>query len=170
MNIIETERLSLRKFVDDIDDARFIFELLNTDDWKKNIGDRNIHTIEDAFNYINTKMLKAYENEGYGFYLLENNNTKEKLGTAGVLKRDHMDYADFGYALLPDHYGKGYAYEISIAILEYAHEILKLEKIQAIVNHDNLPSIKVLQKCGLTFINSKKIDENNEVDVYELTF
>jgi RimJ/RimL family protein N-acetyltransferase len=44
--IHETERLLLRPF--NTDDAPFILELVNSPGWLQFIGDRNIHSIEDA--------------------------------------------------------------------------------------------------------------------------
>jgi RimJ/RimL family protein N-acetyltransferase len=46
MNILETDRLALRQLT--LDDAEFIFELLNEPAWIQFIGDRNIRTMEDA--------------------------------------------------------------------------------------------------------------------------
>ena len=55
MNIIETNRLILRKFI--IDDAGFVLELLNSPSWLKYIGDRNVKNLEDAKNYISDKLI-----------------------------------------------------------------------------------------------------------------
>lgn len=165
--IIETERLTLRKFVDNEEDGRFIMELVNTEDWIKNIGDRNVHSMEDASNYIKGRLFKAYEKEGYGFFMMENKTTHEKLGTAGILIREHMECPDFGYGLLPQYYRKGFAFEISTALLDYARSVLKLEKIQAIVNNDNIPSIELLKKCGLSFVKTLTLDDGLDVDLYE---
>ena len=57
----ETNRLILRATT--VNDASFIVELLNTPKWLKYIGDRNVHTIEDAVQYIKDKFnphLKQY--------------------------------------------------------------------------------------------------------------
>jgi hypothetical protein len=45
MNILETKRLILREFTNA--DAEFILEQLNEPSFIQNIGDRNVHTIED---------------------------------------------------------------------------------------------------------------------------
>ena len=46
----ETERLLIRPI--EISDAEFMLQLLNTDGWLKFIGDRNVHSIEEAAAYI----------------------------------------------------------------------------------------------------------------------
>lgn len=48
--ILETERLILRQFT--IDDTKFILELVNSQGWIANIGDRNIKTDEQAKAYL----------------------------------------------------------------------------------------------------------------------
>ena len=50
MSVLETDRLVLRKL--SVDDAEFIFELVNEPSWLRFIGDKGVRTIEDASNYI----------------------------------------------------------------------------------------------------------------------
>jgi hypothetical protein len=50
VKILETERLILRQLT--TNDAEFILELLNDPSFIRNIGDRNVRTIEDACSYI----------------------------------------------------------------------------------------------------------------------
>ena len=50
MNILETERLVLRRM--NVEDAEFIFELVNEPAFIRNIGDKGVRTLEDARNYI----------------------------------------------------------------------------------------------------------------------
>ena len=50
MHIIETQRLVLCKLT--LDDAPFIYKLVNDPDWLRYIGDRNVHNINDAKNYL----------------------------------------------------------------------------------------------------------------------
>ncbi len=57
----ETKRLFIRPTL--IEDAAFIFELMNTPAWHKFIGDRNIKTVEDAKHYIVSKMNKEFKNK-----------------------------------------------------------------------------------------------------------
>ena len=52
MNVIETERLTLRLLTSD--DATFTLQLLNDPAWLRFIGDRDVCTVEDAKRYILT--------------------------------------------------------------------------------------------------------------------
>ena len=151
--IIETERLRLREF--NSTDGELIFELLNSQGWLKYIGSRSIATIEDAVNYIETKLQKGYRESGFGFYLVELKATGVKTGMCGLVKREGLDDVDIGFALLPQYENKGYAYESSMAVIQYAKNKLKINKLAAITMPSNLTSVKLLEKLGMKF--DKKI-------------
>lgn len=151
--IIETERLRLREF--DSTDGELIFELLNSQGWLKYIGSRSIATINDAVNYIETKLQKGYRESGFGFYLVELKATGVKTGMCGLVKREGLDDVDIGFALLPQFENKGYAYESSMAVIQYAKNKLKINKLAAITMPSNLTSVKLLEKLGMKF--DKKI-------------
>lgn len=149
MNIIETERLFLRKFT--IEDAVFLVELLNTPKWIQFIGDRGITEISEAEEYINTKFVANYEKLGFGFYLVMLKNTNIPVGMCGLVKRNGLEDVDIGFAFLPNHEKKGYAFEAAFATLHYAKTVLKLQRIVAITTQENINSIQLLQKLGLQF-------------------
>lgn len=150
--ILETERLLLRKCT--IDDAEFILQLINTPDWLKYIGDRNIKTKEQAIEYLKNGPLKSYEENGFGSWMVEMKNGKIPIGTCGIHKRENLDGPDIGYAFLPAFTGKGFAFEIANATMEFATNTLKLPVILGIVNPWNKKSIKLLEKIGLKFKSS----------------
>ena len=151
--IIETERLRLREF--NSTDGELIFELLNSQGWLKYIGSRSIATIDDAVNYIETKLQKGYRESGFGFYLVELKATGVKTGMCGLVKREGLDDVDIGFALLPQYENKGYAYESSMAVIQYAKNKLKINKLAAITMPSNFTSVKLLEKLGMKF--DKKI-------------
>ena len=149
MNVISTDRLLINRIT--LDDAGFILKLMNDKDWIQNIGDRGIRTIEETEEYIRTRFLKAYDEVGFGFYSLILKSDQQIIGIAGLVDREGIDHIDIGYGMLPEFRGKGYAFEATKAIYDYAYEELKLKKIVAIVNPDNTSSIKLLSKLGLEF-------------------
>ena len=147
--VIETERLILRKFT--VADAPFILELLNTPMWLRFIGDRNVHSVKEAEQYLINGNIKNYSTHGFGFYLVEVKETGESIGMCGLVKRDSLDDIDIGFAFLPQFIGKGYGFEAASATLKYAQTVLQIDRIIAIVNPDNVDSIKLIKKIGLHF-------------------
>jgi RimJ/RimL family protein N-acetyltransferase len=144
--VLETDRLRLREFT--LDDIPFIVELVNSEGWLKYIGDRNIKTHEQAKNYLENGPLKSYQVNGYGLCLVETKEDQKAIGMCGILKRDTLDSPDIGFAFLPNFSGKGYAFEMALATLNYAKENLRITSVAAITMIDNVRSIKLLTKLG----------------------
>lgn len=170
MKILETKRLILRYFT--LDDAPFMLELLNTPTWLQYIGDRNVHTLEDAENYLRNGSLKSYEEHGFGFYaVIEKAETSDRknqpIGLCGITKRDTLPDVDIGFAFMPNLLSKGFGYEAASATLDYALNTLKISRIIAIVSPDNEKSIGLIKKIGLVFEKMiKSGDENKELMLF----
>lgn len=148
MNILETERLTLRQFT--AEDAPFILELVNEPSFIQNIGDRNVRSLADAVKYIETGPVISYARNGFGLYLVQLKESGESIGMCGLIKRAALEDVDVGYAFLPKFWSKGYAVESALAVKEQARS-LGLRRLVAIVDPANIGSIRVLEKLGLTF-------------------
>lgn len=158
MIVITTERLVLREF--EATDSEFIIKLLNTDGWLRYIGDRYVRDLKQGVEFIEGRLMPSYTEHGFGFYVVESKSTKECLGMCGLVKRDGLENVDIGYAFLPEHFGKGYAYESSLAVVEFAKDKLKLGSLDSITMSINAPSIKLLERLEFSF--EKNILLNNE--------
>jgi [ribosomal protein S5]-alanine N-acetyltransferase len=158
--ILQTERLKLRKF--NSEDAVFMMNLTNTEDWLNNIGDRNTGSVELARQYLEKGNIKSYREKGYGGYLVELNETGEPIGMCGLFKRDVLDHPDIGFAFFPEHYGKGYGSEAASAVLKYAIEDLHIPTILGITLASNKGSIRLLEKIGLKYSGMIRLAHDND--------
>ncbi|MDG2517600.1 GNAT family N-acetyltransferase [Lysobacter soli] len=149
MQVLETQRLVLREI--EAADAPFILELHTDPSFLANIGDRGVHDLPSAVNYIETNPRASYARNGYGLWLVVSKETGESLGMAGIVRRDTLPDADIGYAFLPRHWSKGYAVEACTAVRDHAMRTLALPRLLAIVSPGNAASVKVLERIGLTF-------------------
>lgn len=156
--MIETERLTLRKF--SVDDAAFILELLNDDSFIRNIGDKGVRTEADAAGYLQNGPISSYQRFGFGLYAVELKESGELIGMCGLLKRDALPEPDIGFAFLPKFRSKGYAREAAAAVIDQGKNALGLKRILAITTMDNTTSIRVLEKSGLRFERMIKMSEN----------
>ena len=147
MKILETERLRLRTL--DQNDAVFYLALVNTPGFIEFIGDRGIRSVEAAAQAIADGPMAMQAKLGHSIYLVEDKETGEPLGMSGLIKRDTLDNADIGYAFLPEHFGKGYAFEAAQAVLEHARRDVGLTRLLAITSPGNVASIGLLEKLGL---------------------
>lgn len=149
MKVLETERLVLRRL--SLDDAEFILELVNEPSWLRYIGDRGVRTIEDARQYLLTGPLASYQQFGFGLYLIEEKESGVPVGICGLLKRETLDDVDVGFALLPQFWRRGYAFESAAAVLQHGKDDFGLRRIVAITSPDNHGSIHLLEKLGFRF-------------------
>ncbi|HCS21053.1 MAG TPA: hypothetical protein DIW47_10930 [Bacteroidetes bacterium] len=158
--LLSTSRLNIRLAA--ADDAAFIFELMNSPDWIKNIGDRNIHTLEDARKCIETKFHDYKPGIG-GNFIIEIRETGTAIGTCGIYVREYMEIPDIGFSLLPAYYNKGYAYEAAETLLTFARSNWGVDKISGMVIPSNVPSIRLLEKLGMKFQSPIEIPNDPEV-------
>ncbi len=149
MKILETDRLLLRELTPD--DAAFILVLLNEPGWLQFIGDKNVHSLDDARNYIFNGPMAMYRAHGLGLYLVEQKTDGVPIGMCGLIKRDWLDDIDIGFAFLSQFGNQGFAAESAAATLEHARKVMGLKRIVAITTHNNLRSIRLLEKIGLVF-------------------
>lgn len=161
MIVAETNRLIISKFT--LKDASFFLILVNTPNWLKYIGDKNIKSVQEARNNIKEGHFKSYQTNGFGFYKVMLKEEQNKpIGTCGLIKRDTLDFVDIGFAFLPEYEKKGYGYEASVEIMKLAKAQFGIEKLVAITNPDNINSIKLLKKLGLIFENRVKPFEDDK--------
>lgn len=165
MNVVETPRLILRRL--HAGDAAFILELVNEPSWLRFIGDRNVHSIEDAEGYIAKGPVDSYAKNGFGLYLVEVKEDAAPAGMCGLIRRDTLPHVDIGFAFSPRFWGRGYAYEAAAGVMDHARNGLGLDTVLAIVNPDNERSKSLLGKLGMRFERKMRMpNEESDVDVF----
>ena len=78
----------------------------------------------------------------------ESLDSGEPAGMCGLLRREGLEDADIGYALLPEHWGAGYAREACALTLALGRERFGLDRVVAIVSPGNARSVRVLEHLG----------------------
>jgi ribosomal-protein-alanine N-acetyltransferase len=146
---IETARLALRRFV--FEDAPWVVTLLNQPSFIENIGDRGVRNVDDAQRYLRDGPMGMYEKHGFGLWHVSRRSDGVFVGMCGLLKRDILPDVDVGYALLPDHWGQGYAFEAASATIEHGARRFGLKRIVGVVSDHNAASIGLLEKLGMRF-------------------
>jgi ribosomal-protein-alanine N-acetyltransferase len=145
--VLTTARLCLREFT--LDDAPFVLRIVNEPSWLEGIGDRGVRTLDDARAYLTNGPLAMYARHGFGLWAVELRGGNAPLGMCGLVRRDALPDVDLGYALLPEHCGRGYAREAAAGCLAHARERLGLGRVIAITAPDNAASQRVLVAVGM---------------------
>lgn len=163
---ITTERLGLRRFT--LDDAGLMLAIWNDPAFVRFVGDRGVRSIEDAKNALTDSVLRLYAEYGYGPFRVALKAGDIPIGICGLFRREGLEDPDVGFALLPDYCGKGCAFEAARAVIEHARDELGLERLTAIVSADNVASIRLIQKLGLTFERVLHLPGDDDVDLYAM--
>ena len=71
-------------------------------------------------------------------------------GWAGIDRIEGTDSGQFGWYLRSDRWGRGYATEATRLLLDFGFSVLHRATMWATADPDNLASIRVLEKSGLT--------------------
>jgi RimJ/RimL family protein N-acetyltransferase len=151
--VIETPRLIIRNLEES--DKQFIVTLLNSPGWLKYIGDRHVRNEDDAVVYLHNGPMKSYRDHGFGLYLVALKETNAPVGMCGLLKRDYLPFPDIGFAMLPEHSGKGYGRESAAAIIDDFKNRFSFEKVMAITTPGNSVSQALLRSLGFAFLEQR---------------
>jgi RimJ/RimL family protein N-acetyltransferase len=164
-----TDRLRLQRL--EATDAGLMLAIWNDPDFIRFVGDRGVRTEQEALKALQDGALKQWSDLGYGAYRVARRGETKPLGICGLFKRENLDDPDIGYGFLPDHCGRGYAFEAACAVRDHARDTMELRRICAIVSGDNARSIHLLEKLGMT--ESGKIrmpDEDDDLLLFEIEF
>ena len=156
-----TERLSLIPL--NVDDATFIFHLVNTKGWIQFIGDRNVKDTKSAIEYIQ----RILSNNRFFYNVFEIKETNTPIGIVTFLYRENYDSPDIGFAMLPQYAKKGFAHEATKNYLEKLREN-NIGKIIAITKPENENSSSLLIKLGLQF-EKNFLENDEELDMYSIS-
>lgn len=140
--VLQSERLYVRRYTPDDEEA--FFQLNSDEEIMRYI--RPPKSREDSRLFL-LENLKFYEQHpGLGRWALLEKGTHRFAGMFSLLPLENTDDVHIGYALLKDHWGKGYAAEIVEAGLAYVFNELKLPSVVAVTYPENVASQKVLLK------------------------
>lgn len=146
--VLKTPRLRLRPLT--VDDAGFVLRLVSEPAFLANIGDKGVRSEADARRFILEGPWTQQPKAGYGQLLVELEGGTP-VGICGLLYREALDITDIGFAVLEQFRGQGFASEAAAAVFEYGRLVLGVGRIVGLTTRDNLPSIRVLEKLGLSF-------------------
>jgi len=164
---MQTERLILRPFT--LDDAEEYFPLVSHPDILRYTGETPVSSLDDARHILFTRPLQDYATYGFGRMACIEKATGKLIGFSGLKFLEDLKEVDVGYRFLPHYWGKGFATESAIALIEDGTREHNIERIIGLVESENNGSINVLKKLGLKFERKVKLSEDKEgMDMYAL--
>ena len=155
--ITETQRLIIREF--NLKDAQAVYLFNAPEEVNRFTGDAGMcNSIEDAEKIIRNIWLKEYQQFGYGRWAVVLKESDEVIGFCGFKNDSRIKAVDIGYRFHPEYWGKGYATESNLACIEYARQHMNLNHVLGDAVAENLGSINVLLKLGMSYISQYQED------------
>ncbi len=144
---MQTSRLHLRAFQPE--DAEHLFQMNN--DWEciQYTGDVAFENLGEAGNFI--KNYDHYQKYSFGRWTVLDKISGEFLGWCGLKYDEELHEYDLGFRFLKKNWGKGYATEASQLCLKLGFEKFGMQEIVGRVMPENIASIKVLEKLGMIY-------------------
>lgn len=149
----ETDRLILREL--EYTDTNDLFEMDSDPEVHLYIENNPVKS-KDEITKVIEMLKKQYQENGIARWAVVDKLTNECIGWSGLKYfnqplNNHNNFYELGYRFKKKHWGKGFATESSIAILDYGFQNLDVDSIFAITDPNNLNSKKVLTKLGFDF-------------------
>jgi RimJ/RimL family protein N-acetyltransferase len=149
--IVETSRLVLRELT--VGDAENMY-LLNLDkDVIKYTGDVSFNRVDDAFEFLNN--YDHYKKYGFGRWAVILKTDMAFLGWCGLKYSPDLNEHDIGFRLFKKYWNQGYATEAARACIDVGFNTFGIKTLIGRAMKENLGSITVLQKLGMTYFNER---------------
>ena len=147
---IESKRLILKEISwGDIENIHELHSIPEVDEFNTLGLPKNIEETRDVLRPIIEEPRAAKRH--HISWKIEIKDSLDFIGLAGmVLSAEKYKQGEIYYKLLPIHWGHGYATEVSKALIKAGFDDFNLHIVGAGVATENIQSIRVLEKSGMT--------------------
>ncbi len=165
--LLETERLRLRQLnTHDIEDL----VTLNSDPQvMEYIHPGSTSSVEQESKAVDRIRELCRDKPGFGVWAIETRADNEFIGLALLKELYDTGENEVGYRLIPSAWGRGYATEISRALVQHGFDTLGLDLIVGITFPGNEASRRVLEKSGLKYAGERTYEQCKSI-VPELSY
>lgn len=147
-DIMETERLYVREStVEDVTDFYRIYGEPSMTDYIEDLFPEP----EEERAYMQDYIRQMYGFYGFGMWTVIEKSKGRIIGRAGLDVREGYDLPELGFVIEKSYQQKGYAKEVCSAVLAYAKDELLFDKVQALVEKENIGSVHLLKQLGFTY-------------------
>lgn len=176
-HICETDRLMLREMMEE--DLDFILEMQREeqgfgsaqpckDEEKQKESTAGVQAegpqiLTAQMRALELEKLAAYRKQMYGFYgfgiwLVLEKESGIPVGRAGLQMRDSVPGPELGFSIAPAWRQRGYAGEACRAVLAQAWEELEVDQVYAVVDQENVKSVRLCKNLGFMPEHEENMD------------
>ncbi|MES3037305.1 MAG: GNAT family N-acetyltransferase [Bdellovibrionota bacterium] len=156
MNKFESQRAKLRRFT--LDDEEHMRLLESDPEIMRYTPSKVPQTAEQTKEKLATLVATQKVDDKFGIWAAEEKSTRNFIGWF-MLREGDLPHPELGFMIIKDQWGKGFATEISEAIVQYGMVDLNLSGISARTTVDNVRSIRVLEKVGFKFTSTIQVPD-----------
>lgn len=142
-----------------------MLELNSDPEVLKFTGDKAFSSLDEARLFLEN--YNQYSLYGFGRWAVIQKSTGNFIGWCGLKYSATTDEVDIGFRFLKTVWNQGYAREAAQKCIELGFDIVGIKRIVGRAMVDNLASVKVLEKLGLTFLKEFDFDGEKGV-IYEI--
>ena len=148
--IIETERLILRPF--NYEDDETMLKYWIADEKVQSMYSEPTYTTKEAVRELLNKYISSYEKNDYYRWAIISKENNECIGQIAFFLVDSKNnFAEIEYCIGTEFQCRGLATEATKAIIGFGFKKINLHKIQICHKSINIPSKRVIEKCGFHF-------------------
>ncbi|ANN97289.1 TPA: GNAT family N-acetyltransferase [Legionella pneumophila] len=154
-NFLETDRLIIK--LTSLSDFENILALRSDPEVQK-YTTQPPATKQDVQRFLDW-VIPYQKKHGHGMASVFEKKTGDFVGQAGIFHIGHWDLQpeiEIGYRFHVKHWGKGFATEVTRALVAWGFDHLNIDTIVSFVETENSASKRVLEKCGFHHIGLKQ--------------
>jgi RimJ/RimL family protein N-acetyltransferase len=148
---LQTERMTLRPLAPT--DAAVLHRIYQTEGVLQYFPFTTPPPLESLQRFILGQQ-KHWEKHGYGNWGLLPAGESEIIGWAGLQYLPELDETEVGFLLDRPFWGRGYATQTAKLSLDFGFQHFNFDHVIALVHEDNLASRRVIEKCGMTYVDT----------------
>ena len=146
-----TERLRLRRSVPEDAETISAYRSDPTVRRYQGWGDTGVDDVRATIEEMTVRA--PGESGGWVQLTVEDRQTGRLIGDVGISPAEHdPGVIKIGYTIAPESQGAGYATEAVGALIDYAFDVLGVDIVRAYASAENLASLRVAEKAGLTLM------------------
>lgn len=147
---IETERLILRRFEYTDDEAMLRYWI--ADEKIQSLYSEPVYTTKEEVKELLDKYIGSYEKDDYYRWAVIDKTSGECIGQIAYFLVDSKNhFAEIEYCIGSAFQCRGLATEATKAVIAYGFNEMNLHKVQICTKTINIPSKRVIEKCGFTY-------------------
>ncbi|MFQ3231374.1 GNAT family N-acetyltransferase [Reinekea sp.] len=163
--VLETQRLRLREFKATDKEA---FAALNASpEFSRYFGNGEPIGRLDSWKVM-AMIAGHWQLYGFGFWLVEEIETKKLVGRIGIWHPDGWPGTEIGWGISPEFWGKGYAKEAALAAMKWGFENLAVDELISVIHPENKASKNLALAVGESYSHNEDVF-GKPSEIYKIT-